>query len=93
MGLFNPYHAWRKAPEFARADHMPGFIAVGVRGRKGQDVHATDPQGGAIREDVDADWGRIEALGQAPNPPSLYRCQLQQRLGHLPDHLDPSLAD
>ncbi len=79
MGLQDPYSG-RLKPLIARYDLIPGFIAVGVKGGKGQPVFFHDNNGNKIDYDVTNEWSNIEYLNRKVNPSSLYRYQQQKRL-------------
>jgi hypothetical protein len=74
-GTFHPYQAHKPLTCIADAREMPGFIAVGVHGRR--PLHALDHEGRPVR-DGHGPWGWIEHLDSAVSPPSLWAWQLAQ---------------
>ncbi|MEI7834091.1 MAG: DUF4955 domain-containing protein, partial [bacterium] len=86
QGRYNPYRAWRTAIEITKWDETPGFMAIGVRGRDGHRVCYTSPAG-TTWDNADAPWGYVESINQQVAPRSLYRYQMQRRMGCLPGWL------
>ncbi len=74
-GTFHPYKANHALTCIADAREMPGFIAVGVHGRR--PLHALDHDGNRIGEGH-GPWGRIEHLDRPTTPGSLWAWQRGQ---------------
>lgn len=83
QGTFNPYRPERPLTCLTRWDELPGILCAGVRRRDGLLPTWFGPEGEGSG-DVDAPWAVIEASGRAVTPRSLWRHQLERRLGSLP---------
>lgn len=78
MGVQNPYNG-RVKPLVAKVQLIPGFIAVGVKGGRGQPVYFEEHNGEKIYTDHKSEWCYIEKMNEKVFPPSLYRYQLAKR--------------
>ncbi len=76
MGHYDPYLPWRRRERLATWQEHPGFIAIGVHGNDGHQVHYDSPTGPAV-DDVQTPACWVESNNQAVHPRSLYEWQRQ----------------
>ncbi|WP_020529976.1 DUF4955 domain-containing protein [Flexithrix dorotheae] len=80
VGLTEPYKGIIKN-SIANFKEIPGFVLVGIQPGKGQDIYMKDPEKNRYDGNYDGEWGQIEYWKEAPKPGSLFRYQLEKRLG------------
>jgi hypothetical protein len=60
---------------------------VGLQADKGQEIFMLDQNDNRVQGDYTGDWGAMEYWNKTPNPGSLFRYQLEQRLGKEIHHI------
>lgn len=80
VGLTEPYKGVIKNSLF-EFHEVPGFVAVGVQGDKGQLLFILDENGKRMKNNYTGDWGQLEYWGREPQPASLFQYQFEKRLG------------
>lgn len=86
VGITEPYKGIIKN-SIANFEEIPGFTFVGVQSDKGQEIYLLDEDTKRIQGDYNGEWGRIEFWDKVPKPASLFRYQLEKRLGKEIHHI------
>jgi hypothetical protein len=86
VGITEPYKGSIKN-SIASFNEIPGFVMVGVRADKGQEIYLLDQQKNRVGGEYDREWGQIEYWQEMPNPSSLFRYQLEKRIGKEIQHI------
>ena len=86
VGMTEPYKGVIKN-SIAGVKEIPGFVMVGVQAGKGQDIYLLDEEKSRIQENYRGNWGEIEYWNEIPNPTSLFRYQLEKRIGKEIHHI------
>lgn len=80
VGITEPYKGIIKN-SIANFKEIPGFVMVGVQADKGQEIYLLDNEKKRIQHSYHGEWGQIEYWNETPKPSSLFRYQLEKRLG------------
>jgi hypothetical protein len=86
VGITEPYKGIIKN-SIAKFTEIPGFTLVGIQSAKGQEIFMLDQNDNRVQGDYSGDWGAMEYWNKTPNPRSLFRYQLEQRLGKEMHHI------